>query len=138
MSWPIPPEDQWLFYKVMTNRYQQEYYDLYFVENQKQQERLKFLHSNLVPYLINLAHLSIGPQNNQVMYREKLLAFLRREMEKLPRPMRRVIQRHVEHQDNWLTDGGPSEPGAWNVEADPEIDLDDIFGIKELLAWAED
>ncbi|ORY96050.1 hypothetical protein BCR42DRAFT_444149 [Absidia repens] len=100
---------------------QEESFDLYFLEKQNQVQRFHVLDNDLVPNIINLAHITIGPQVNRAKYYDKLMSFLRIQTDHLDAGERRVIRNHVKQQDQWLVDGGPSMGGLWDVNDDLQL-----------------
>ncbi|ORY97020.1 hypothetical protein BCR42DRAFT_399167 [Absidia repens] len=115
---------------IMTNQALDAYADSLFLEKQAKCWRAQVLKQQLVPNLIQLAHVTFGTRPNAATYET-----MAKNMIHLYQP----IWRELERKDKWIEEnaGGPAFPGPQDVELGQNSQLlNTIFGISDALGWA--
>ncbi|CAO3598154.1 unnamed protein product [Absidia cylindrospora] len=130
-SWELTSEQEIAYWQTLVNQNKETYFDLYFHEKQKHLERIALLDDQLVPTIIKLAHSVVGPKEDRQTYRQQLQQFVRQQFSSQLSNIRKLIWLHVQIQDPWLIDGGPSIGGPGDVE------INDIFDIQALINWGQ-
>jgi hypothetical protein len=114
-----------------------QYTEDYLNEKKYHWMRLSHLATYLVPTIIDLAH-STYATHTPTSYPEHMrLTIQKASKTKLTPAIFRTIWRKLEVQDDWLKNGGPSSPKGEDVRKEAPINLEELFGINNLLSWAE-
>ncbi|ORZ01991.1 hypothetical protein BCR42DRAFT_444428 [Absidia repens] len=136
-SWNVTEQDQEIYLENMVNHHFDIYQAHAFSERQHYWSKHSTLNNHLVPNLLELIHLKMERPSSAlgyVTYRRERRRFLVKLLQNSNRRHINAVIRKVADSDEWDQNAGVAFPGEGHV--DHNMELANLFGLGELMAWA--